>query len=156
VELGAGEALHLGGKCMIDGKPGRAIGVISLLHKKATVQTSFSAWAEADKDGSFAVDVKFSKTITFEETFVAGALCVSKDSHHKHEVIKGTLRCVWPKHPKPPVTKTVGTVPPEVTTTTEAPEMPTETEVEKVIETEAAPKITAAPTAVKATPKFTG
>jgi hypothetical protein len=175
VDLGAGETLSLKGKCDFDGKPGKVIGVISLLNKKTTVSTSFSAWAEAEKDGSFAVGVKLSKTVTVEESYVAGVLCVSKDKK-KHKVIRDTLRCGRPKPPKPhptttrkPATTTTTKAGETTTTTkaggsttstTEAPETetptPTPEEVEKIIETVAKPKITAAATAVKATPKFTG
>jgi hypothetical protein len=175
VDLGAGETLSLKGKCDFDGKPGKVIGVISLLHKKTTAESTFSAWAEADKDGSFAVGVKLSKTITVEETYVAGVLCVSKQDKNKHKVIRDSLRCGRPKPPKPVPTTTrkpttTSTKAQETTTstkaggsttsTTEAPETetpaPTPEEVEKIIVTVAKPKITAAATAVKATPKFTG
>jgi hypothetical protein len=178
VNLGGGEPLHLTGKCVVDGKPGRVIGVIGLLHKKTSVDTSFSAWADADKDGSFAVAVKLSKTVTVEETWVAGAVCVSKGDKSKHHVVKDTFKCGRPQHPKPTTTTTAKPTKPtttttegeeeETTTTTKATgsttttttatedETPTPDEVEKVIETEAAPKVQTMPTAVKATPKFTG
>jgi hypothetical protein len=177
VELNSGEPLRLTGKCNIDGKPGRVIGVIALLHKSTTTKTTFSAWADADKDGSFAVAVNFSKTVTVEETYVAGALCVSKHDKKKHHVVKETRKCVWPKphHPKPSTTTTTKPKPttteaPEASTTTtkapattttvkpttETPETPTPEEVEKVITEVAKVKITTTPSAVKATPKFTG
>jgi hypothetical protein len=178
VELGPDNSLHLSGKCEFDHKPGRVIGVIGLLHKKVTERSSFSAWADADKDGSFGVDVKVSHELTSEETHVAGVLCVSKEDHHKHKVVKESMRCLRPTHPTPPSTRPATTVKPPTsekatttteetsdhdmtTTTTEKPgaeetPTPTPTEVEKVVERETVPKAETLPAAVTASPKFTG
>lgn len=163
VEMERGEALALAGKCMFDNKPGKVIAVLALLHHKETMRSSFSAWADAGKDGSFRVAVKATKELTVEDTYVAGALCVSKSDHKKRKVVKESLRCVksHPKHRSTTTTTeeetpgtTASTAPP--TTEVSEEETPTETEVEKVVEKETTPKVETMPTAVEATPTFTG